>query len=33
MGMLPENLHIVNGNSTFMLNNEIIFREIETGEL
>jgi hypothetical protein len=33
MGMLPENFHIVNGNSTFMLNNEIIFREIEAGEL
>jgi hypothetical protein len=33
MGLLPENFHIVNGNSTFMLNNEIIFREIEVGEL
>lgn len=33
LGILPENLQIINGRSSFMLNNEIIFRDIENGEL
>lgn len=33
IGVLPENLSIVNGKSSFVLNNEIIYRETKTEEL